>query len=293
MSNLGLDVTTDENERQLERHGITAFPAAFYHGDLVNNTVIWHWHDELELLLTHRGTVAVGAGRTSATLTAGEGCFIKSGTLHNMWKADDAPCEYHSVVFHPRLIGSIDSIFWLSYIQPLEHPDFPQMLTFLTGDSYDFQTFFSQLWQIQEDKDTGYENDIRYLLTKFAAQLSNTPVKKDCQPSKREARDIERMKAMLSFLEAHYTEELTLEQIAGSASVSITECMRCFRRNIGSSPMRFLKERRLHHAADMLRSTGQSISEIATSCGFLDMSYFSKTFRQFYGVAPTAYRSSS
>lgn len=293
MSDLRLDVTTDENERQLERHGFTAFPVAFYHGDLVSNTVIWHWHDELELILVHHGTIMAGVGQTSVTLTAGEGCFIKAGALHNVWKADGSPCEYRSVVFHPRLIGSMDSIFWLHYIQPLEEPNFPQMIPFFVGDTYDFPAFFSRLWQVQEDQNIGYENDIRYLLTRFAARLSNTPVEKEHQPSVREVRDMERMKAMLSFLEAHYAEELSLEQIAESAGVSVTECMRCFRRNIGVSPIRFLKERRLQYAADMLRHTKQNISEIATSCGFLDMSYFTKAFRQLYDTTPTAYRNGS
>ena len=293
MSDLRLDVTTDENERQLERHGLAAFPAAFYCGDLVNNTVIWHWHDELELILIHRGAIVAGAGRTSVTLTAGEGCFIKAGSLHNIWKADSAACEYRSVVFHPRLIGSMDSIFWLNYIQPLGQPDFPQIISFLKRDAKDFPAFFSQLWQIQVEKNAGYENDIRYLLTKFVARLSNITVEKERQPSKRDMRDMERMKAMFSFLETHYAEELTLEQIAESAGISVTECMRCFRRSIGVSPIRFLKERRLQRAANLLRHTERSISEIAASCGFLDMSYFTKAFRQLYDVTPTAYRSGS
>lgn len=292
MQNLRLDVTTNENERQLERHGRTAFPVAFYHGDLISNTVIWHWHDELELILIHRGAIEAGAGGTSVTLTAGEGCFIKAGALHNIWKADGIPCEYRSVVFHPRLIGSIDSIFWLHCIQPLREPDFPQIIPFFIGDSSNFPAFFSHLWQIQENQNAGYENDIRYLLTKFTAQLSCTPLEKEYHPSEQEVRDMRRMKAMLSFLEAHYAEELTLEQISESACISVTECMRCFRRSIGVSPIRFLKERRLQHAADMLRHTEMSISGIAASCGFLDMSYFAKSFRQLYGITPTAYRNS-
>lgn len=293
MSDLRIDVTTDENERQLERHGLTAFPAAFYRGDLAGNTVVWHWHDELELILIYRGTIAAGVSQAAVTLTAGEGCFIKAGALHNIWKVDDAPCEYRSVVFHPRLIGSMDSIFWLHYIQPLGESNFPQIVPFFAGDPYDFQTVFSRLWQVWEDRSAGYENDIRYLLTKLAARLSNTPVEKEHQPSEREARDMKRMKAMLSFLELHYAEELTLEQIAESASISVTECMRCFRRSIGVSPIRFLKERRLQCAADMLCHTKQSVSKIAVSCGFTDMSYFTKAFRQLYGVTPTAYRSTS
>lgn len=286
------DVTTDENERQLERHGFTAFPAAFYNGDLVNNNVIWHWHDEMELILICRGIIVAGAGGTTVRLTAGEGCFIKAGALHNIWKEDHQPCEYHSVVFHPRVIGSMDSIFWMHYIEPLREPNFPQMIPFLAGNAVDFQMFFSRLWQVEKNQNIGYENDIRYLLTQFVAQLSNTPAEKERQLSERETRDMERMKVMLSFLEAHYAEELTLEQIAESAGVSVTECMRCFRRSIGVPPIRFLKERRLQRAADLLRHTQRNISDIAASCGFLDMSYFTKAFRQIYGMTPTVYRSS-
>lgn len=282
------DVTIDETERQLERHGGAAFPAAFYRGDLTGNTVVWHWHDELELILIHRGAITAGAGGISVTLTAGEGCFIKAGALHNIWKADGDPCEYRSVVFHPRLIGSVDSIFYLQCVQPLGEPEFPQLLPFLTGDNSDFPAFFSNLWQVQEERSAGYENEVRYLLTKFAARLSDTPAERG--PSDREIRDMERMKVMLSFVEAHFGEEVTLEQIAESASVSVTECMRCFRRSIGVSPIRFLKERRLQRAAGLLRDTEQSISRIAASCGFLDMSYFTRAFRQLYGVTPTSYR---
>lgn len=293
MSDLSLYVTTDENERQLERHGLTAFPTAFYHRNLISNTVVWHWHDELELNLTLSGTMVVGAGGSAVTLSAGDGCFIKAGVLHNVWKADHAACEYRTVVFHPRLIGSMDSIFWCNYIRPLGEPDFPQMISFFKQDNSDFLTFFSHLWQTQEDRKAGYENDVRYLLTKFVARLSHMPVEKEQQPSRREVRDMERMKDMLSFIEARCAEDLTLEQIAKSACVSETECMRCFKRNVGVSPIRFLKERRIQNAAGLLRSTERSISEIAVSCGFQDMSYFTKAFRQFYGVTPTAYRNGS
>ena len=104
---------------------------------------------------------------------------------------------------------------------------------------------------------------------------------------------MERMKTMLAFLNENLSEELTLEKIAQSAAISETECLRCFRRNVGMTPIHFLKETRLQHAAGLLRSGEGSISEIAAACGFLDMSYFSRAFRLFYGVTPTEYRKSN
>lgn len=282
-------VTTDMSKRELKQHGEAAFPVEFGHGNLKNTIVIWHWHEEWELIFSVHGACVAGAGETTLTLGEGEGCFIKPGVLHNVWEAAGLSCEYRNVVFHPRLVGSIDSIFWQNYIQPLASPDFPQMIPFLKQDNHEFLAFFSRLWQTQEEKADGYEIEVRYLLTKFAKWISSMPAE-NRRPSEHEIRDMERMKAMISFIEAHYAQEMTLEQIAGSACISATECMRCFRRSIGTSPIRFLKESRLRHAAGMLCSSQEGISAIAAACGFFDMSYFARTFRQAYGMTPTEYR---
>lgn len=85
---------------------------------------------------------------------------------------------------------------------------------------------------------------------------------------------MERMKVMFTFVEAHLSKELSLGQIAKSTLISETDCLRCFRRSIGTSPIHFLKERRLQCASSLLLSANKSISDIASSCGFLDTSYF-------------------
>lgn len=288
MEKVYCSVTTDKRERQLEQHGFSTFPVAFYRGDMVHNTTVWHWHDELELILNHHGRFAVGAGKAVIELSEGDLCFINAGILHNVWKTDRNPSEYNSVVFHPRLVGGLDSIYWIKYVQPLTKPTFPSYIFFHSEEK--ISRLFADLWRIQSEQSPGYENEIRYLLTKLLMHLPDTPKENLRQLPEREQRDIRRMKSMLTFLEAHFSEELTLKQIAESASISETECLRCFQRSIGTSPIRFLKEYRLQRAADLLRTTNESVTEIATTCGFFDMSYFTRAFRQFYAVTPTGYR---
>lgn len=288
MEKVHCSVTTDERERQLEQHGFATFPIAFYRGDMVHHTTIWHWHDELELILNRHGHFAVGVGKTVIELAEGELCFINAGILHNVWKTDRNPSEYNSVVFHPRLIGGLDSIYWVKYVQPLNESNFPPYLLFRSDEK--ISRLFADLWRIQSEQSPGYENDIRYLLTRLLMHLSDAPKENHRQLPEREQRDIRRMKSMLTFLESHFSEELTLKQIAESASISETECLRCFQRSIGTSPIRFLKEYRLQRAADLLRTTDESVTEIATACGFFDMSYFTRAFRQLYAATPTNYR---
>ncbi len=79
-------------------------------------------------------------------------------------------------------------------------------------------------------------------------------------------------------------------QIAASARVSVSECLRCFRNTIGVPPIQYLKQFRIQKAAELLATTDWKIAETATQCGFQDMSYFSRTFRELKGSVPTEYR---
>jgi transcriptional regulator GlxA family with amidase domain len=56
------------------------------------------------------------------------------------------------------------------------------------------------------------------------------------------------------------------------------------------SPMEFVAKTRLHHAAEMLRSTNMPVKVIAASIGFSSRSHFSRAFRDGYGADPSSYR---
>ena len=81
-----------------------------------------------------------------------------------------------------------------------------------------------------------------------------------------------------------------MRSIAAAASLSDSECLRCFRTSIGSTPIQYLKHYRLQQATSLLISTDKKITDIALSCGFQDVSYFTKSFREHLGTTPTQYR---
>lgn len=130
----------------------------------------------------------------------------------------------------------------------------------------------------------------RELLSQLILLLfQNRPVAQK-KPSEKALRDGERTKAMLQYIQARYSEEITLTQIAGSASISESECLRCFRSVIGCSPMQYVKQLRIQRAAELLKSTDWKICDIGMQCGFQEMSYFAKTFREVKGCTPKGYR---
>ena len=95
---------------------------------------------------------------------------------------------------------------------------------------------------------------------------------------------------MLRYVEEHYTEELTVEKLAGCVVLSESACLRSFRQFLGITPIQYVKQYRIEKAAELLLSTSKKIGEIGADCGFSDTSYFTKTFREIKHCTPREYR---
>jgi AraC family transcriptional regulator of arabinose operon len=86
---------------------------------------------------------------------------------------------------------------------------------------------------------------------------------------------------------------LSLSHMARAAGVSKPHFSRLFRRHLGTTPQRFLEDRRLERACELLRATPLPVQEIAERCGFSSPFYFTARFTRRFGVAPRRYRSGS
>jgi len=80
------------------------------------------------------------------------------------------------------------------------------------------------------------------------------------------------------------------EEQAVRLSVSYPHFRRVFRERIQNSPGKFLQKARLEYAAELLRRTSCTLSEVAFQSGFLDTNYFSRLFSRRYQLSPSRYR---
>jgi AraC-like DNA-binding protein len=90
--------------------------------------------------------------------------------------------------------------------------------------------------------------------------------------------------------DARYHEPLDVEALARAAFVSPAHFSRQFRRAFGETPHQYLLTRRLERAAELLRNTDRSVSDICLTVGLRSVGSFTTSFRQLYGMTPTAYR---
>lgn len=286
-------IETDNTRKELVQHGTTMFPVAFFNHSMKNNLIPWHWHEDMEVGIVVDGSVEVLIDAEKYIVSEGEGFFVNSGVLHEMAESGGTKGEFYSIVFHSRLVGgNADSIFWNKYLQPLITN------TSLKGmkleNKIDWQREIVELvkraWENNRKETVGYEFEIRHHLSKMIFLLSEYKKQDVCKLSAKAIRDETRIKKMIEYIQKHYQEEVLTEQIAKSASISESECLRCFRNTIGTTPIQFLKEFRLQKAAQLLNATTQKVVDIGIQCGFQDMSYFAKTFRSVYGCTPSEYR---
>ncbi len=286
------DIAAGADGRELVQHGSALFPIACYAEDLESYAVAWHWHEEFEYILAVQGPLNVNVGKTRLTLQTGQGVLINSGVLHAVEQAGTSGAMLHSGVFHPRLVGGMDTIFWQKLIRPLLQPGAPAFFWLEEEEPRQRQVLahLRNAWNAVAEEPFDYENQVRYHLSAALRLLSIQCADEKRKVSRQEQIAAERMKQMLRFVEEHYAEELTVERIAADAALSESACLRSFRQVLGITPIQYVKQFRVEKAAELLRSTQLKTGEIGAECGFADGSYFIKTFREIKHCTPKEYR---
>ncbi len=92
------------------------------------------------------------------------------------------------------------------------------------------------------------------------------------------------------YIDAHFKENLTLDQLAQVARVNKYHMAHAFTREYGISPISYLNSRRIAESRNLLETTDMSLSSISQALGFSSPSYFSQSFRRHEGISPLAFR---
>ena len=267
--------------------GTFDFPIELYYVDAAHPryTMPFHWHMECELILVLQGSLSLTLDGEALELCAGESAFLPGGIIHSGMPHD---CIYECIVFDMERFLQDSTICRERY-------------TAAFGLGTHIQTHFApgtavghivdRLFEAMEKEQTGYEFITTGLLWQFIGtvlqqRLYTKPADGDRRLSSRAAR----IKNVLLRIRRDYAAPLTLEQLAAEAGLSPQYFCRVFRQVTGRTPIDYLNYYRIECAAELLCATGDSVTEIALSCGFNDLSYFIRLFRQYKGVSAGQFR---
>ena len=255
-----------------------------------------HWHEEIQFTYVNKGTLVTQVEGKDYKLEAGEALFINGGLIHvttNM--SDDG--EYVGFMFPERLLGFFPgSRMEQDYVLPYLSGNMIPVLASHKGtqESDEILEEIRKLRDIFNNKDniTAYEYEVSVRLTYIWLKLIRQAPNNKCvrKVSNCYIQRQERMKKMMQYIIDHYSEPITLNEIAESASVSIEECRRCFKDIIKETPVHYLVSYRVMMGMELLRTTDLDITDIAFRVGFNDSSYFIQAFKKKNGMTPKQYR---
>ncbi len=288
-------ITTDDTLRETVRHGSGGFPFAYYPEDIWQfdfHRIDWHWHHELEFLVVTEGTARCLVDTDTLELPKGSGIFINSGILHRFEAGSSTLIP--NIVFSPVLLAPEKSLVYEKYIQPVIDSSVTYQI-FRPQTEWQNQILQSltQIFTLQESEQKNELHTMQLLFQMWNTLFGRLDLTSDFAETRRLNHQQARLQAMMQFIHDHYMEELTLEEIAGAASVSKSSALHIFNSYIHIPPVAYLIQYRLTQAAWQIQTTGKSISSIAEENGFTTAGYFCRKFRQHYHMSPNEYRTNT
>ena len=284
---------TDETGKELLTYGTPDFPIAFFDDDLTLVKVPWHWHNELEIVVILSGEVSVFIAGCEITLKAGEGYFANSGILHSEKLLSKTGWQ-HCMVFSPRVIASPDDIIWNTYVSPiLSHENLPFIrLSPKTPWQKEILSLAERAWQYGAKEKADYALTVRSELSQISSLIvHNIDTETEHPFTSKTQRDELRIKKTLYYIETHFREQITIDDIAADAGVSVSTMLRLYHDILHTTPIQYVLQYRLEQIREeLLLYPDSSISETAYSCGFNDISYFNRCFLKKYGCTPSEFR---
>ena len=241
-----------------------------------------HFHDEYEIYYLLSGSRQFYINDRVYPINSSSLAFVDGETMHRTFSENEEP--------HTRIVVCVKK----SKLQK----DFPMLISAFSGggvlilnpaEQEKFRFLFDMLKNECENCRPMQHEAISSITAKlfidvFRLVNKASSVENDCCSAALN---------VINYINTHYSKKFTLEDISKDCNISVSHLTRLFKISTGYSVIEYANNLRIKKAAELIKSTNLSISEIATRTGFSSFSYFGKMFSECYGVSPLKYRKSS
>lgn len=159
-----------------------------------------------------------------------------------------------------------------------------------TGADAIIQLMFDMRRQDGRESSPELELSLLLLLQIIARHMGETPLLTAGLPVDSHQR--QPIEPALAYVYEHYKEDIAISALARSCSMSESYFRKQFLKVMGMSPLEHVNRYRIHRATNLLRTTTDSIQNIAVRCGFSSIAAFNRNFRQFTGMSAGDWRRS-
>lgn len=258
--------------------------------------VPFHWHPEIEVIFVLQGDLSLSVGGKSYGGGPGDVFWINPEELHGM-STGSRPASYGALVFPMEFLNFERFDYTQSlYLNPLCRKE-KYFSTQIPRQSRHYPQIWEELMQIDAlipERAPYCSIAVKASLFKLVSLLIQDGLLHSAAGPEKRTRASETklilLKSILSYLNRHFSERLSLSDVSGAFNFSAKYFSRFFKENFNRGLVEYLNDIRIEKAAAMLADPALSIGEIASAVGFDSFSYFIRRFERVFGCTPSRYR---
>ena len=274
-------------------HGTAAFPLADYvwTGEF-DYTVNQHWHKEIEMIYFEKGTFAFSCNSVDYTVEGPALAFVDAGVLHGLSLRRGQ--RESALVFDCRML----SFEWYDESQrvileplinqkvklpPFLYPEdeiWPEILPL----------YKKALTEARKKKASSNLKVKLYLAEILSLLYEHQLLTATETMAEAKGYQVENIKKVATYIREHYTSKMKISDVADYMGMSEQYLCRYFKKMTGKTLTEYMNEIRIEKASEMLSNTNEKVIDIAIQCGYDNISYFIKRFKNLKGITPQEYR---
>lgn len=254
-----------------------------------------HWHNEMELIYIKKGNGIVSIDLNYHSVSQGDLVIVYPGRIHSITNSDNSRLEYENIIFNINMLLPKEcDRNTFEYFGHINNSDNKMTYIIRPADLHyrEIISFIDEADKVCETFPAGFELKIRSCLYSFFFALhtyysytGGSEVSGSLSIDK-----MNKLKLIIRYIENNYTHAVSIHDIAGECHFSESHFMKFFKQCTGTSFISYLNDYRLLIASRMLTSTDLLVTQIASECGFDNISYFNRCFKKKYGTAPSKMR---
>jgi len=286
---------SNSNLKEATKHGTVQFPLGFYAHTLKEEPlfVSHHWHEEVELIYIEDGNIELEINMEKVEVKENTFYFMNSEELHSL--IGKPPLSEAAIVFDLNLLSfEMFDYGQNKLIKPLLTGElkFPRSIDGSTTYGKEIYKEFIDIINAYSFQEKAWYIYIKASLLKILAILVENDLlineSKNVQTNNNYKVVI--IKDILSYIRNNYKNKIYLSDLSELANMNEQYFCRFFKKAIGKTVVEYINEYRIEKAVELLQKEEIKILEVCYECGYDNVGYFIKKFKQYKGYTPSDYR---
>lgn len=250
-----------------------SFPI-FFHTDINSSISNPHWHENIEILHLIKGKGKVVIDSREVYWSEGDTVIVNTNSIHQFFSIG-SQTEYHCLIVNINFLNQLGIDLNNNYIKN-------------KVNDMEIKVLFSHIKMLSMEKPVCYEPEMCCDALKIITLLMRKYLsEKKSDITFRNSTKYVLTQNAITYMKKNFSSPVSLDEM--SKYLGFTKCHFCrvFKETTGITAVQMINFFRCAEAKRLLLTTTLSVSEVATKCGYVNLSYFSKKYKSIIGCMPS------